>query len=166
MIKLKHIFILPLIAGFSMVSFSQCPTPSELMKPDKKTGWNENSQSKSGALQAGETYDYTFIAQRGVEYRITALGGVDDVIIENVAFQLFDSEVQKVEVDGKPVYKRLQKLVYDSQKEDSGAQLIFSTPKTRKLTMKVQILNTDKADAVQCVAVYVETRRAAAIGLK
>lgn len=164
--KLKHIIAITLFAGASMVSFSQCPSPSELIKPDKKSGWNENSQSKSGALQAGEAYEYTFIAQRGVEYRITALGGVDEIIMDNVEFKLYSSEVDKVEIDGKPVYKRFEKVVYNSESSDTGSQLIFSTPKTRKLTMKVNIVNTDKPDAIQCVAVYVETRRATPIGLK
>jgi hypothetical protein len=166
MIKFKHIFIIPLFASVSMVSYSQCPSPSEVMKADKKEGWSESSQSKSGALQAGEVYEYTFIAQRGVEYRVSALGGVDELSKDNVAYQLFDSEVQKVEVDGKPVYKRLEKVVYDSKKKESGDQLVFSTPKTRKLTMKVTITNTDKPDAIQCVAVFVESRRLAELGLK
>lgn len=164
--KLNNILIFPLFACLSMVSFGQCPSPSELIKPDKKSGWSENSQSKSGALMAGEVYEYTFIAQRGVEYRITALGGVDEVIMDNVEFKLFDSEVEKVEVDGELVYKRLQKLVYDSKSSEIGNQLIFSTPKTRKLTMKVNFVSAEDPEAIQCVAVYVETRRATPLGLK
>jgi hypothetical protein len=166
MTNLKYIFSFALFIGSSALLSAQCPSPSELVKPDKKSGWNENSQSKSGALLAGEVYEYTFIAQRGVEYRITALGGVNEVIMDNVEFKLYDSEVQKVEIDGQPVYKRVQKVVYNSESGETGSQLVFTTPKTKKLTMKVNIVNSDKPDAVQCVAVYVETRRATQIGLK
>lgn len=162
--KLNYIIAITLFAGASTLSFSQCPSPSQLVKLDKKTGWNESSQSKSGALQAGEVYEYAFIAQRGLEYRITALGGADDINMNNVEFKLYSNEVDKIEVDGKPVYKRLEKEVYNSEASDMGSQWIFSTSQTRKLTMKVHIVNTVKPEAIQCVAVYVETRRSIPLG--
>jgi len=135
------------------------------MQAEFKEGWGPNSQSKSGPLQAGEVYEYTFIAQRGLEYRLTALGGLNNIKVDNVEFELFDTEVKKVVQDGKPVYKRLKKVIYDSKSDESGSQVVFSTPKTRKLTIEVTVVNTEDPTAVQCVVVFVETRRIAKLGL-
>lgn len=165
--KLKYIIAITLFAGVSMLSVSQCPPPSQLIKLDKKAGWNESSQSKSGALQAGESYEYSFIAQRGLEYRITALGGgTDQINMNNVEFRLYSNEVERIQVEGKTVYKRLEKEIFNSESSDQGSQWIFSTSQTRKLTMKVNIVNTAKPDAIQCVAVCVETRRSTALGFR
>lgn len=166
MTNYNYIVILIASVFFSFTSISQCPPPGSVMKADIKAGWGPNSQSKSGPLQAGETYEYTFIAQKGLEYRLTALGGLNNIRVDNVEFELYDTEVQKVVQDGKPVYKRMKKMIFDSKSEESGSQVVFSSPKTRKLTLEVSVVNNEAPNAVQCVVVFVETRKATQLGLK
>lgn len=151
----------------SHISFTQCPSPSQLMKPDRKSGWSESSQSKSGALMSGQEYTYTFIAQRGMEYKVNAFAGVDVISSENVDFKLYYTEVEKTMIDGEWVYDRVDKVVFDSKsnKEDKG-EITFSSSKTRKLTMKLSLTSFEKENVVQCVAICVETRRMPDIGLK
>lgn len=58
---IKSVINFWIVLLFGGVAFGQCPTPSQVMKADRKNGWAENSQSKSGAVLTGEVYEYSFI---------------------------------------------------------------------------------------------------------
>lgn len=168
---MKKVFVLSFsIFLITSLAFAQCPTASEVMRADRKNGWSESGLSKSGLLNKGEEYEYNFIAQKGIEYRLTALGGIDNVVVENVSYQLYDTEIKKIKnSEGKEEYKRVPLLIYDSQNAQEGDELIFSTEKTRKLTLKLTVQDGEADDTkieYQCVVVFIETRRLPGTGLK
>lgn len=168
--KIQRILVVVTVL-FSTITFgwAQCPTPTMVFKPETKAGWFANSQSKSGAIMAGEKYEFTFIAQRGMEYRFTAAGGpgMESIAPGNVEFIVSDSQVQKVNKDGQEVFKRTNTIVFDSKSSGSDAQCIISTPKTRKLTVTVNLVaSSGNPKDVQCALVFIESRRAQEIGLK
>jgi len=164
MFKMIRITLLSVLLMVTGISFGQCPQPDQVLRPDYKDGWGDNSQSKTGTLRPGDTYEMNFIAQAGLKYRITLLSGVGPFTDENVEFQLLGSEVKKVEEDGKKVYKRQEVVYLDSENQPEGEKMTFSTPKTRKLTLKIQLNGVEDTKLVQCVIVFVETKRELQVG--
>lgn len=157
--RVVALFIVVLSLVFN--SFGQCPNPNDYLRADTKNGWGKNSQSKSGYLKPGETYELNFIAQRGMEYRITVLAGNDNFSDENVNFQLYHTQVEKVEEKGKQVYKRLRSIIFDSN-EDEG-EVKFATDQTRKISLDVSIENYRKP---KCVIVFIEVRKSKKLGFR
>lgn len=164
MFKIIRISILSILLSLTGLSFSQCPQPDQVLKPDYKDGWGDNSQSKSGSLRPGDTYEMNFIAQAGLKYRITLLSGLGPYTDDNIDFQLVGSEVNKVEENGKMVYKRQEVVYFDSRNQEEGEKMTFSTPKTRKLKLKMQLNGVEDSKLVQCVIVFVETKRELQVG--
>lgn len=160
-IKLSLLSILLISAG---LSFSQCPEPDQVLRPDYKEGWGDNSQSKTGSLRPGDTYEMNFIAQGGLKYRITLLSGLGPYTDENIDYQLVGSEVNKVEKNGKMVYERQEVVYFDSRKKAEGEKMTFSTPKTRKLKLRMQLNGVEDSKLVQCVIVFVESQRELEVG--
>ena len=158
---MKNIYLLSFTLVFSLSIFGQCPNPNDYLRGDKKGGWSKNSQSKSGYLKPGETYELNFIAQRGMEYRVTILAGNESFSEENVSYQVYHTQVQKVKEDGKSVYKRLKSMIFDSS-EDEG-KVKFSTDQTRKISVEVSIENYSKP---QCVIVFIEARKSKELGFR
>lgn len=164
MFKIIRVSLLSLFLIILGVGYSQCPEPDQVLRPDYKDGWGENSQSKTGSLRPGDTYEMNFIAQAGLKYRITLLSGVDNYTDDNIDFQLIGSEVNKVEENGKMVYKRQEVVYFDSRNQAEGEKMTFSTPKTRKLTLKMQLNGVEDSKLVQCVIVFVESKRELQVG--
>jgi hypothetical protein len=163
---IKNLLQMFLVVSISWSASAQCTKPNQVMKADKKNGWSENSQSKSGALAPGDTYEYNFIVQRGIDYRITTLGGKTELTKGNVEFKIYDSQVQRVEVNGEMIYKRFETIVFDSRNPGNTEELIFNSPQTRKLTMRVEVVADGQPNDVHCVVVFVETRRSEKLGLR
>jgi hypothetical protein len=164
--NIKVSALLIAVFAFSLIGNAQCPSPNVVFKPETKAGWGANSQSKSGALLTGETYEFTFIAQRGMEYRITAVGGAGNWTKENVQFTVSDSEVQKVMQDGQEVFRRFNTVVFDSRTAGPDDQCVIATSKTRKLTVTVNLIGTERPKDVQCAVVFIENRRTQQLGLR
>lgn len=157
--KINLTILLALV--FSFCAFAQCPNPNDYLRADRKNGWGKNSQSKSGYLKPGETYELNFIAQRGMEYRITILAGNDNFSSENVSFQLYHTHVKKVKQGDESIYKRLRSIIFDSSKDEGEVK--FSTDQTRKMSVEVSIENYRKP---QCVIVFIETRKSKKTGFR
>ncbi|MDX1651942.1 MAG: hypothetical protein R3277_05590 [Brumimicrobium sp.] len=164
MLKINQLFIATLIVFTASLSMAQCPQPGQVLRADYKDGWGENSQSKTGTLRPGDTYEMNFIAQRGLKYRITILSGTGPFTDQNVEFQLVGSEVKKVEQNGKMVYKRQEVVLYDSANKQGDEKMSFSSPKTQKLTLRIKLNGAEDSKAVQCVVVFVETKRELEVG--
>lgn len=164
MFKIIRISLLSIFLTVFGTGFSQCPQPDQVLKPDYNDGWGDNSQSKTGSLRPGDTYEMIFIAQSGLKYRITMLSGVGPYTDEKIDFQLVGSEVNKVEENGKMVYKRQEVVYFDSRNQAEGEKMTFSTPKTRKLKLKMQLNGVEDSKLVQCVIVFVETKRELQVG--
>ncbi|MEX1190741.1 MAG: hypothetical protein WED10_06485 [Brumimicrobium sp.] len=148
-----------ILASTWSISQSQCPDPSQILKADYKDGWGENSQSKTGALRPGDSYEINFIAHGGMKYRITIMSGVSDFTDENVEFQLVGSEVNKVKENGRSIYKRQEVVFFDSEKLSEDEKMSFSTDKTRKLKLKMKLNGVEESKLVQCVVVFVEHKK-------
>lgn len=164
MFKIIRISLLSIFLISSGICLSQCPQPNQVLKPDYKAGWGDNSQSKTGSLRPGDTYEMNFIAQAGLKYRITLLAGLGPYTDENIDFQLVGSEVNSVEENGKKVYKRQEVVFFDSRKKAEGEKMTFSTPKTRKLKLRMQLNGVEDSKLVQCVIVFVESQRELEVG--
>lgn len=164
MFKIIRVSLLSFFLIIFGLGYSQCPEPEQVLRPDYKDGWGDNSQSKTGSLRPGDTYEMNFIAQAGMKYRITLLSGVGTYTDDNIDFQLIGSEVNKVEENGKMVYKRQEVVYFDSRNQAEGEKMTFSTPKTRKLTLKMQLNGIEDSKLVQCVIVFVESKRELQVG--
>lgn len=164
MFKIVRITLLSALLMITSLSFSQCPQPDQVLRPDYKDGWGDNSQSKTGSLRPGDTYEMNFIVQAGLKYRITMLSGVGPYTDENVDFQLVGTEVQKVMENGKSVYKRQEVVYFDSRNQPEGEKMVFSSPRTRKLTLKLKLNGVEDSKLVQCVIIFVETKRELQVG--
>lgn len=148
------------------VANAQCPRPYDVVQADYSEGWGDNSQSKSGPLRPGDSYEMKFIAQGGVKYRVTVVSGNEQFSKENVEFQLVGSEVKKVEENGKMVYKRVDVVFYDSEKAKDGEKAVFYSSRTKRLEVRIKMKGADDPSLLQCVVVFIETQRPQAIGLK
>lgn len=164
MFKTIRITLLSIFLIVFGASFGQCPEPEQVLRPDYKDGWGDNSQSKTGTLRPGDSYEMNFIAQAGLKYRITLLSGVQNYTDENIDFQLVGSQVNKVKENGKMVYKRQEVVYFDSRDQVEGEKMTFSSPKTRKLKLKMKLNGVEDRKLVQCVIVFVETKRELQVG--
>lgn len=164
MSKYIKLIISAFILSVGLNSSAQCPRPHELGLYDPESGWSENSQSKSGLLKMGETYELNLIAQRGMDYRVSAFVATEDASDIFVDLKIYDSEVKKVEEEGRGVYKRVKKCIYDTSKSNPDDELVITTPKTRRLNVKVTAVNASKNEDVECVIIYVEHRRSQKLG--
>lgn len=164
MFKIVRITLLSTLLLVTGLSFGQCPEPDQVLRPDYREGWGDNSQSKTGTLRPGDTYEMNFIVQAGLTYRVTLLSGTGPYTDENIDFQLVGSEVNKVEENGKSVYKRQEVVYFDSRTQPEGEKMTFSTPKTRKLKLKMKLNGLDDTQLVQCVIVFVESKRDLQVG--
>lgn len=159
-----RLLILSIFVFTGLNGFGQCPQPNQVLRPDYKDGWGDNSQSKTGSMRPGDSYEMNFIAQGGMKYRITVISGLDLYTDEDIDFQLIGSEVNKVEKDGKSTYQRQDVVFFDSKERAEGEKMTFSTTKTRKLKLKIQLNGVEDSKLVQCVVVFVETKRQQEVG--
>ena len=144
---------------------AQCPTPSEFIKSNGNDGWHLNSQSRSGSFRVGESYEITFIAQRGMDYRISAASGTEKHLAEeHIELHLFDTKVEKIEENGKEVYKRMRVDLFEGMGIDERSNMSITTPQPRKLTIKVTVKDAIDVDVIQCVVVQIESRRSQKLG--
>ncbi len=133
----------------------------------KKEGFFYNGQSKSGAFATGDTTEVTFVAYKGMDYRISACadqeaipGNIQLRIVERVKRPYWDEtevkeEVEVMDDDGNTVYgddgnpvmetrtKTVRKRKYkvkETVRYDSkkdGPDFTFMSDQTRKLHIEV-----------------------------
>lgn len=163
MLKGTKIFSLFVALTVSNVFSAQCPPPDKMDKPANKGKggtWGINSQSKTGALLTGQSYEMSFIAQEAYDYRIT--GATVSPNKGEVSFEVYEMVNEK---DEKGQYKKVKKVLISSQDAESNT-VEFTTDKARKLMISVTFEGGDDSNRKpECVGVLIEDRKATKIGL-
>lgn len=159
---MKSILVIAL-SLVSLGSFAQCPTAESIVKKEKnktKDDYGVNSQSRSGSVKSGETYEMSFIAQQGMDYRLSCKLANPSAGTINV--EIYEMIVEKKTVNGKETYKREKHVLANSS--DTGNEPIeFVTDKTRKIFVAVTLSGGD-AKKPTCVGVLVEDKKSTKLG--
>lgn len=145
---------------------AQCPTAEVIHKDFIKNSTKEtnryyvSTQSRSGSIVSDETYEMSFIAQPGFDYRLTTKAQGSTA---SVNYEVYELSVEKKVVNGKESYKR-EKKVLASSDNAGGKSLEFSTDKSRKIFVAVTLTGGDKKKPT-CVGVLIEDRKSTKLGL-
>lgn len=154
---MKFIVTLTLLFGFVFV-FAQCPPAETFLKKKKnKDEYNLSSQSRSGAIAVDESYEMSFIAHPGLDYRLTTVLGEGSVGTLN--YEIYELVVEKKMEGDKEVFKKVKKVLASSGSES----LEFISDKSRKIFINVSIAGGDKKKHA-CVGVIIETKRSVKTG--
>jgi len=157
MLKATKIFAVLLMVMTGSVVFGQCPSAEKMGKG--KGGYGVNSQSKTGALLTGQSYEMSFIAQEGMDYRITVGTIVPDR--GEVSFEVYEMVSEK---DDNGAYKKVKKVIISSADAESNT-VEFITDKARKLMISVSYEGSDdESKKPECVAVLIEDKKTTKIG--
>jgi len=133
---------------------SPCGQAEKIVKSYGKDKYTVSSQSKTGALKAGEYYELAFIAQEGYDYKITSgTEGKDG----SASYEIYEMVTQKV---GEAEFKKVKKIITTS---DGSEPIEFQTDKSRKLIIKVT-LNSSGSSKPECVAILIEDRKSTKLG--
>lgn len=133
---------------------SPCGQAEKIVKSYGKDKYTVSSQSKTGALKTGESYELAFIAQEGYDYKITSgTVGKDG----GASFEIYEMVTQKV---GEAEFKKVKKTITIS---DGSEPIEFQTEKSRKLVIKVT-LNSSSNPKPECVAILIEDRKSTKLG--
>lgn len=161
---MKGIFALLVFSVLTSV-YAQCPDIETIHKDHLKTAGKESpkyyvsSQSRTGYLATDKTYEMSFVAQPGNDYRLTtklAPGGTGTINCE-----IYELAVEKKTTNGTDSYKREKKVLANSA---SNEALEFSTDKVRKIFVSVTLTGGDKKKPA-CVGVLVEDKKSTKLGL-
>ncbi len=154
---MKLIVTTILLLAFS-ATYAQCPSIEELLKKRNiKDEYNLNSQSRTGVLAPEQSYEMSFIAHPGLDYRLTTI--LADGSQGTLNYEIFEMVVEKKVVDGKETYKKTKKVLAKSGSE----ALEFSSDSARKIFVNVTV-NGGEKKKMSCVAVVVETKRSLRTG--
>jgi hypothetical protein len=152
---LKSIAILTLLF-ISNDYYSQCSAPDKTVKVGReKAGFGVCTQSKSGALTIGETYEMAFIAQANMDYKIVA--GLENEAVGTLEVELFEMVTDK---DKEGNYVKVKKTV---AKVGALEAIDLTTDKTRKLMIGVTIKG--KSEKPECIAVLILDKKTTKLGL-
>jgi hypothetical protein len=152
--------VLTCLLAFGTSTFAQCPTAESFVK-DKKTkdAYGVNSQSRSGSVKPGETYEMSFIAQAGMDYRLTSKSAVP--LSGSLSYEVYEMVVEKKAVNGKDSYKRTKHVLATST--DGSQPLEFTTDKTRKIFVSVTLAGGDPKKTY-CIGILVEDKKTTKLG--
>lgn len=154
---MKLIFTSILLVAFS-VGFAQCPTIEYMLKKRNiKDEYNLNSQSRTGVLAPEQSYEMSFIAHPGLDYRLSTI--LAEGSQGTLNYEVFEMVVEKKIVDGKETYKKTKKVLATSGSEP----LEFDSNVARKIFVNVTV-NGGEKKKMSCVAVVVETKRSQKTG--
>lgn len=140
---------------------AQCPTIESIAKSKKKSKdeYVLSSQSRTGALLGDKKYEMSFVAQLGLDYRlstVTAPGALG-----SVSYEIYELNVEETEAGSVEKYKKVKKVLASG---DAGSEPIeFTTDKARKIYVSVSVSGGDKKKPT-CVGVVIETKRSVKIG--
>lgn len=160
---MKFILTTALLFGFvfvpMVIGIAQCPPAETFLKKKKtKDAYSLNSQSRSGAIAADESYEMSFIAHPGLDYRLTTVLGEGSVGTLN--YEIYEMVVEKKVVGEKDTFKRVKKVLASSGNAEA---LEFTSDKSRKIFINVSISGGDKKK-LACVGVLIETKRSEKTG--
>lgn len=144
-----------LIAAF--YTSAQCPAPANYIKvAGKRSEYSPNSQSRSGSIKPGETYEMAFIAQSGFDYRLSTEAFEAS---GTLSYEIYELVVEKG-ADGS--YKKNKKVLATSS-ANGAKPLEFTTDKSRKIFVSVALAGGD-AKKPSCVGVLIEDKKAVKLG--
>lgn len=156
-------------------AYSQCQKThyfctTQLSKEEQAEFWNLNNQSQSATFAKGQVYEMSFVAYKGYDYRVSVC--TDIVGGDKVAFELLQDEVIRVKDEyGNTNIKKTKEAVYNNKDDNMKPTIIFTTDKTKKFYIKVNVPPTgeskDKALGKTenvCVGVLLEHKEAAKLG--
>lgn len=161
---MKGIYALVIFSLFTTV-YAQCPDIETIHKEHLKTTSKEkpkyyvSSQSRTGYLASDKTYEMSFVAQPGNDYRLTtklAAGASGSLNIE-----VYEFTNDKKVVNGTVSYKQEKKTLTTS---DGSQSIEFSTDKVRKIFVAVTLTGGDKKKP-SCVGVLIEDKKSTKLGL-
>ena len=143
-------------------AYAQCPSPDTFVKGKSKTKdeYSVSSQSRSGSVKSGETYEISFIAQEGMDYRLSSKAY--NSAAGTISYEVYELIVEKKMVDGKETFKRVKHVLANSG-QAGGAALEFTTDQTRKVFITVSLTGGD-AKKAECVGVLIENKRSTKLG--
>ncbi|MBI2257397.1 MAG: hypothetical protein HYU67_00685 [Flavobacteriia bacterium] len=145
---------LAVFSSFGLV-IAQCPMPDKIVRGHSKDKYVPSTQSKSGALKAGEYYELSFIAQEGYDYRIHSACETRDG--SAASYEIYEMVTQKV---GEAEFKKVKKIITMS---DGSEPVDFQTDKARKLIIRVTLNSTINVKP-ECVAILIEDRKSTKLG--
>jgi len=154
-------FVLTCLVVLATSTFAQCPTAESIVRSKKKKdAYGISSQSRSGSVKPGETYEMSFIAQAGMDYRLSsALANPAD---GTISYEVYEMIVEKKMVNGKETFKRVKHVLATSA--EAGAEALeFTTDQTRKIFVAVTLSGGDMKK-VQCVGILIEDKKTAKLG--
>ncbi|MNJ86120.1 hypothetical protein D3C87_36070 [compost metagenome] len=158
---MKFILTLTLLFGFVFapiaIGIGQCPPAEAFLKKKKKDAYSLNSQSRSGSVAADESYEMSFIAHEGLDYRLTTV--LDEGSAGTLNYEIYELVVEKKKDGEKETFKRTKKVLATSGSE----ALEFTSDKSRKIFINVSISGGDKKK-LACVGVLIETKRSERTG--
>lgn len=159
---MKLIATFTLLVGFifapMFIGIAQCPPVETFLKKKKnKDEYNLSSQSRSGAIAADESYEMSFIAHAGLDYRLTTVLGEGSVGTLN--YEIYELVIEKKMEGDKEVFKKVKKVLATSGSEP----LEFISDQSRKIFINVSITGGDKKKHA-CVGVIIETKRSVKTG--
>ncbi len=163
---MKGIYTL-LFVTFVGSFYAQCPAIETIHKDHlkekskEKPAYSVSSQSRTGNVTTDKTYEMSFIAQPGTDYRLTTKAAAGSK--GSITFEIYEMDVDKKIVNGKETYKREKKVLASSESAGMGS-LEFSTDKTRKIFVAVTLTGGDKNKPV-CVGVLIEDKKSTKLGL-
>lgn len=153
---MKGLFVLTIFSLFTTM-YAQCPSNEMIHKDHLKAASKEknkyyvSSQSRTGSIDSEKTYEMSFIAQPGNDYRLTTK--IAPGASGTISYEIYEMEVQ----DG----KRHKKVLATSGSTES---LEFSTDKVRKIFVAVSLSGGEKNKPV-CVGVLIEDKKSTKLGL-
>lgn len=161
---MKGIFALFIFSIFTSV-YAQCPDIETIHKEHLKSVAKEkpkyyvSSQSRTGSITSDKTYEMSFVAQPGNDYRLSTK--LSAGAVGTISFEVYEIDVEKKTVNGADAYKREKKTLTTSE----GSKFVeFSTDKTRKIFVAVTLSGGDKKKPA-CVGVLVEDKKSTKLGL-
>lgn len=153
-----------LLAALTLMNsmIAQCPAASSFVitKQSKKDPYSVNSNSRTASLLSGNTYELSFIAQNGMDYRFSV--ACLNPGAGTVSYELYEMVTEKTEKDGKTEYKKVKKTIGTSADAAAGVIELVSD-KSRKIFIKVT-LEGGNPKKPECVGVLIENKFTTKIG--
>lgn len=157
--------ILLILLVFISVGYAQCPPAEYILRSElnKKSEdfYEVNSQSSSGAILGDETFEMVFVAQSGMDYRVTTKALKENA--GTLSYEVYEMIVEKRQINGKETFKKIKHVLATSA-EFQGQPLEFATEKTRKIFLSVTLVGGEKKKP-HCVGVLIENKTSIKIGL-
>ncbi len=192
--------VVGLVFSISSIATAQtCRGIQRFCNPSpKKSGFVYNGQSVFGSFAQGDTAEVSIVVYKNMDYRIVLCAGDEELdgqlqfkIVEElskpyweetktlVTVEEFDEEAnttvkkQVEKVTKKRKYGKIESVRYDNSKYENNPEFVFSSDKTRKLTIKVYIpeLGEDESnglseDAMSCVGLLIEHQQSEKTGFR